>query len=194
MVIAPAALARIANVLRLNTANRDYLFILAGVADPDKKQHSDDVNGTVLQIVQQMKTPCYLLDVAWNLVVWNPPAQQLFAGWLGQKANPNLLRFMFLHPLAKLLINSWPLRAKRLVAEFRAESSHYTRLPKVTALLDELLQHSTDFREFWQQQEVMTREGGEREFQHAADGLLHYQQVTFYPSTNLSLKLVVLVP
>ena len=36
----------------------------------------------------------------WNVLAWNAQAEALFSGWLGVDPQPNLLDFMFLHPLA----------------------------------------------------------------------------------------------
>lgn len=46
---------------------------------------------------------------------------------------------------------------------------------------------------FWQQRDVQGREGGERTFNHPADGFLRYEQVTFDLASKPGMKLTVLV-
>src|SRR5471032_1128741 len=122
--ISPATLDRMAVALRLEAAAREYLFSLAAVKDPQARLAADAPDARVSACVNQLTCPGYLLDSAWNVLTWNPQAGQLFSGWLGVDPQPNLLRFMFLHPLARTLVVDWSERAKRVVAEFRAVRRH----------------------------------------------------------------------
>ncbi|MBG6248768.1 MULTISPECIES: helix-turn-helix transcriptional regulator [Symbiopectobacterium] len=121
-------------------------------------------------------------------------AQALFRGWLGEDPQPNLLRFMFVHPLAKQLVVDWPERARHVVAEFRAESSHYSH-ELMRELVMQLCRDSREFERWWTQQAVMAREGGERRFHHATTGQeITYQQQTFHPALHQEFKLVMSIP
>src|SRR5262249_39686054 len=118
----------------------------------------------------------------------------LFKGWLDGEADRNLLRFIFLRPSARALIDGWEARARRVAAEFRAGSSTHLDHPAVRDLVAELRRASPEFAAFWAQHGVLEREGGERTFNHPKDGFLHYDQVTFNLSSNPDLKLTILVP
>lgn len=192
--ISPHTLARIAKALRLGHAERQYLFTLARVADPEQEQPHEADNSAVLQSVNQVTVPCYLLDITWNVVAWNPAAESLFCGWLGQAATPNLLHFMFFHPLAKTLVSDWEERARRVVAEFRAETSHHQNTEEMRAFVRNMTHNSEAFHHWWKQHDVLAREGGERTFSHVQHGELRYRQLTFNPSENSGLKLVMLIP
>lgn len=192
--ISPYTLARIATALRLGHAERHYLFTLAHIADPEKEQPQETINAAVLQSVHQMTVPCYLLDLTWNMVAWNPQAEELFCDWLKQAKTPNLLHFMFFHPQAKVLVSDWENRARRVVAEFRAETSHHQGTEEIRAFVRNMTHNSDAFHHWWKQQDVMAREGGERTFSHPQQGELHFQQVTFYPAEHSGLKLVILMP
>ncbi|ATA19055.1 helix-turn-helix protein [Gibbsiella quercinecans] len=192
--ISPDTLARIAQALRLGPAERHYLFTLARIADPAQEQQQETTNDALLQSVQQIAVPSYLLGNTWNIVAWNAQAEQLFCGWLDRADTPNLLHFMFFHPLAKTLVSSWDERAKRIVAEFRAETSHHQGTEEMRAFVRHMTQNSEAFNHWWQQHDVMAREGGEREFIHARQGRLRFRQMTFHPAENSGLKLVMLIP
>ncbi|ERK11006.1 putative DNA-binding protein [Serratia fonticola AU-P3(3)] len=86
--ISPYTLARIATALRLSHAERHYLFTLAHITDPEKEQPQETVNAAVLQSVHQITVPCYLLDLTWNMLAWNPQAEELFCDWLKQAKTP----------------------------------------------------------------------------------------------------------
>ncbi len=191
--ISAATLGRLAQALRLQPAEKDYLFSLAGMKDPDARSQSLALDKHLTQCVHQLGCPGYLLDSCWNMLAWNEQTGQLFKGWIEQDPQPNLLRFMFLHPLARTLLVNWDARAKRIVAEFRAETSHFAHSEDIRQLVLNLREESSVFNQWWTQQEVLAREGGERRFMHPTKGPVLYRQQTFSPTGNSELKLVMLV-
>jgi transcriptional regulator with XRE-family HTH domain len=192
--ISAATLDRLAKSLRMEPAAREYLFSLASVKDPEALPSSAAPDAGLKEYVNQLTCPGYLLDSCWNMLAWNPQAGALFSGWLGVDENPNLLDFMFLHPLARQLVTNWPERAKRVVAEFRAETSHYPHSEAVRQAVQRLRERSAEFSQWWTQQEVLAREGGERRFNHPLSGEIRYRQQTFFPAGYAECKLVMLLP
>jgi len=192
--ISAATLDSLANSLRMEPAARDYLFSLAAVKDPKARPVANTPDISLRNCVNHLTCPGYLLDNCWNMLAWNPQAEELFSGWLGIDEHPNLLEFMFLHPLASQLVTHWAERAKRVVAEFRAETSHYAHSETIRQTVTSLRERSADFDEWWTQQEVLAREGGERRFHHPVKGEMRYRQQTFVPAGYAECKLVMLVP
>lgn len=194
--VSPHALARLAQALALTPAERAYMFELADRRDPAAPP-TDAVSRApeaVSALVMALPFPAYGLDRLWNASCWNEPARHLFTGWLGEGHQRNLLRYTFLSPSARALLPDWDDRAKRLLAEFRAD---YARLAKDTALDDltrDLCDESLLFAQEWAMQSVSAREGGARSFIHPEDGLLQYTQHTFNASERPDHKLVVLLP
>jgi transcriptional regulator with XRE-family HTH domain len=191
--ISASALARLARGLRLSRAERSYLFELAGKRDPDRANAGDDPPDTVLACVDAIDAPAYILDRTWTARRWNAKASRLFAGWLDSGGEPNLLRYIFLRPPARLLIVDWEARAHRVVAEFRAAMTGHVDDPALRRLVDDLSVKSPDFARCWVAHGVLAREGGERAFKHPSDGLLHYQQVSMtfagWPDFRLTMLL-----
>lgn len=193
--VSPAVWSRIANVLQLARAERAYLFELAECADP---QHPRDepagAAGLLLQeCVDAIAAPAYVLDRAWNVLASNLAMQELFDHWPQREPEPNLLRYIFLDPAARDLVVDWEQRARRVVAEFRADAGAHVDEPDVRVLLDALNRDSAVFAHWWTRHAVVEREGGLREFQHPRRGRLLFQQVTFRLATHPELKLVMLL-
>ncbi|NGX87804.1 helix-turn-helix domain-containing protein [Rahnella sp. Lac-M11] len=192
--VSAATLDRLAKSLQMEPAAREYLFSLASVKDPLAVPLSGAPDDSLKNCVNQITGPGYLLDSCWNVLAWNPPAGALFSGWLGKVERPNLLDFMFLHPLSRQLVPDWAERAKRVVAEFRAETSHYAHSDAVRQKVISLRGQSSEFNQWWTQQEVLAREGGARRFNHPLSGETRYRQQTFFPAGYADCKLVMLVP
>lgn len=193
--VSPVALARLARALRLGRAERAYLFELAGKRDPDQGAgEADLIPPAVLASVETIGAPAYILDRGWTARHWNVRAERLFAGWLDRPGDRNLLRFIFLAPPARALICDFEERARRVVAEFRADVSTHLNDPAIRALIEALRRESGDFARFWDAHGVLGREGGERTFNHPTDGFLRFVQVSFNLASQPDLKLTILVP
>lgn len=195
------AFARLARVLRLSPAERGYLFELAGKRDPDGPASDDamDAPPAIAAALGAITAPAYVLDRVWNARAWNSAASRLFVGWLDDPmsknlGSKNLLRYVFLAPAARSLICDWEDRARRVVAEFRADAGARLDDPWLGGLVRELAQQSALFAESWDEHAVVAREGGERTFRHPEDGFLKYRQIGFNLASQPSFKLVMLVP
>ena len=138
--------------------------------------------------------PAYGLDRLWTACCGNGPAEALFCGWLDGAHQRNLLRFVFLEEAARSLIPNWQDRARRLLAEFRADFGHNFRDAQVTAFIDELKAASPLFARTWDDQDVQHRLGGPRTFDHPERGRLRFEQHSFSPSERPDHKLVLLIP
>ena len=193
----PPALSALARTLQLTPAERAYLFELAGKRDPSAPVPVDDsgmdVPAALAQAIAAIASPAYLLDQAWTARAWNERAARLFVGWLDGTHDRNLLRYVFLSPTARTVIPNWQARARRVLAEFRADSSRHLESPALRSLTDDLRQRSPLFAQSWTEHAVVDRTGGERTFDHPRDGVLRYEQIAFTLANRPDFTLIVLV-
>jgi transcriptional regulator with XRE-family HTH domain len=196
--VSAETLERLASALKLSKSERAYLFDMADRRDPQAHMlEADTAPETLVQMLDSIQIPAYIMGRTWDVLAWNQAASELFVDWLGNVAKdtrPNLLRFVFLHLGAKQFVVDWEMRARRLVAEFRADCRSRIEEPELKRLVNELSQSSSDFERFWKQHDVLERQGGQRQFQHPKLGLISYSQVTLRPVEQEQLKLVLLQP
>lgn len=192
------AVSSIASGLRLSRAERAYLFELALRADPAPPEAAHPDPEHLLALVRAVRTPAYILDRHWDAITWNTAAAQLFSDWLGasagRDADRNLLRYVFLEPRAPKFILNWDERAHRLVAEYRSDTAAFPDDPVRRAMVHDLCASSPAFEAAWNSQQVLSREGGRRSFQHQRRGRCHYEQYTLRVAQRAELKMTVLVP
>lgn len=189
------ALSRLADALKLRQAERAYMFELARKQDPkpDTTSGSEPTPAAVRHVLASVEVPAYGLDRLWRACGWNAGAAHLFEGWLGGP-EPCLLRYVFLDRAARDLIVDWDSRVRRLVAEFRADTSRATEDPELDALVSKLRRDSREFDALWKAHDILGREGGQRAFQHPKDGHLVYRQVTLQVVGHERFKIVMLFP
>lgn len=193
MSLSPSALARLAMALKLLPAERRYLFRLAGKADPNPEGAGpEQLSPAIHDCVKAVNAPAYVLDGTWTARCWNKKAEALFAGWLDGEADRNLLNYIFLSPHAPELICDHLNRARRVVAEFRAEVAAGDGAFR--GFVDDLEARSPLFKQLWSERSVLGREGGERTFRGRSGALLRFEQLSFTLSGSSEFKLTVLLP
>ena len=196
IALSPHALARLAEALRLSAAERAYLFELALQRDPAAPAGAPDPEAVPAELaaaVRAIAAPAYLLDRLWRARAWNAGAGRLFAPWL-DGPDPCLIAFVFRDPAARAFIVDWEERARRVIAEFRADTARAPEDPALAALVAGLRAGSADFARLWDAHAVALREGGARHFRHPEDGLLAYEQLTLLPTAHPDHKIVMLLP
>lgn len=198
--VSAAALDRLAVNLRLTRSERAYLFEMADRRDPQAEHAAaDEAPSFLLELLADIRLPAYVMGRCWDLLGWNSAAAALFTGWLdaprvAAEPPPNMLRFVFLDPQARHLLVDWETRARRIVAEFRADCRRRLEDPDLLHLVAELSAASADFARFWKLHDVLERQGGSRGFVHPRFGLVHYQQITLFTGDNEHVKFVMLRP
>ena len=196
IALSPQAFGRLAEALRLTAAERAYLFDLALQRDPAPAPEAPEgvpLPPELAAATRAVAAPAYLLDGLWRARAWNAAAARLFSPWLDSR-EPCLVAFVFREPAARDFIVDWEERARRLIAEFRADTARAPDDPDLARLVTELRAASPDFARLWDAHGVATREGGARLFRHPQDGLLAYEQVTLVPAAHPDHKLVMLLP
>ena len=190
--ISPATLAALATGLQLTRAERAYLFEMAGRVDPTPPGPLPTDGEELAGLLQAIRTPAYVLDRHWNALQWNRAAARLFGDWFAMPA-PNLLRYVFTHPRARTFLLDWEERARRLVAEFRADMPQLRDDPQRSALVAELSETSREFAAGWRSQRVLARDGGQRSFR-VGRAVQHFEQHILKVVRRPDLRMTVLVP
>ncbi|MCQ8782313.1 helix-turn-helix transcriptional regulator [Mangrovibrevibacter kandeliae] len=194
VALSDAALARLSDALRLSPPERRYLFELAQRRDPSPPSLGlrYELPAELGTLVGAIALPAYVMDPLWRARVWNTPAGVLFAPWLGS-GEACLLRFVLLDPRAQDFIVDWEDRARRLVAEFRSDIAGSAD-PAIDALASDLNAVSALFRQAWDRQLVLDREGGLRRFRGPDGAISSYRQATLSSPVALGWKVVYLEP
>jgi hypothetical protein len=128
-------------------------------------------------------------------LAWNQAAANLFGDFAAMpEPHRNLLWMMFASPAMRDLIINWGPRAQHLLAEFRADVSLYLTDARIVEFVSDLQRLSAEFAAWWPVQDVISKSGGKREFNHPRVGYLMLEQTTFRLSGAADIKLILHVP
>lgn len=187
----------LARALRLDAAERDHLFGLAGHASlplvPPPRHQAPSWATTYLAALDP--TPAYLLGPRWEFLAWNRAQEALYPA-IGVLDPPqrNLVWVVFAEPSARRLIVDWEEEARRVLSQFRADVTPWRDDPAVIALIDDLHQRSDTFTDWWSRHDVAGFATRTRQYAHPVAGLLTFDYQVTVPAGERDLRLVAQLP
>ncbi|MCX4765839.1 helix-turn-helix transcriptional regulator [Streptomyces sp. NBC_01275] len=127
--------------------------------------------GMELLLESMRPNPAHIVSRAMDLLASNPGGLRLMAGleaWpQGQR---NIVRYVFLHPTARVLFEDWENQIRGCVARLRTLAGVEPDAPDLTGLVDELLAKSPDFARLWERYDVKGHSRGRKTFHHPDAG------------------------
>jgi len=148
----------LSRALQLSDAERDHLFVVAGLLPPSPRQVPSHIPPGVQRLIARLgETPLAVFSASWDLISQSP----LWTALLGDPfpagpGRPNLLRQHFSGTSQcddrKRVVSqsgSREIFEASLVADLRRVSGHYPDDQGVKALVEELLGSSDRFRTLW---------------------------------------------
>ncbi|MBW5482343.1 helix-turn-helix transcriptional regulator [Streptomyces bambusae] len=191
--VSPEILGAIAQVLRLDEAQRLYAMRLAGYAPAGRPQPcADDDLPLLFRIVDGfLPSPAYVLNAYWDVTVANSSATRLL-GLSGER--PNYLRMLFLDPAAHDRLPQWEQEAAAAVAAFRVQSGDLLADARLAALVRELTERSPVFEALWARHRVADSGGTSQLVRDPELGDLEFTRVSMCLSGRPGVQVILLSP
>ena len=151
----PRVLDALAGALRLSPAERGHLFRLAGTSAPPPATGAvRRVRPHVERMLRRLPgTGAIVTDAAYGVLAWNPLAQALLGGDLGQ-GTTNLARRRFLGAGGGYENSGAEEFGHIAVARLRRAADRYPHDARLAALLAELRAGSEEFGRLWETRPV----------------------------------------
>ncbi|PRY67457.1 helix-turn-helix protein [Glaciihabitans tibetensis] len=169
----------LARALQLSDAERDHLFVLAGLLPPSPGEVPTHIPPGVSRLVARLgETPIAVFSAAWDLITWSP----LWGALIGEPSadesvRPNLLRVHFRAPgpaqTDPMILSRSGATARfeaSLVADLRRVHGRYPGDRGVTALIKDLLATSPRFQELWASGDVSEHQSERKVVRNAIVG------------------------
>jgi transcriptional regulator with XRE-family HTH domain len=149
--------AALARALQLTDAERDHLFVLAGLLPPSPREVSAHIPPGVQRLIARLgEVPLAVFTASWDLVTWSPLWAALHGEPIRTGAGQNLLRAVFSgasldgrEPRIVARSGSDSRFEASLVADLRRVQGRYPDDQAVRTLVEELLGSSERFQELW---------------------------------------------
>ena len=189
-------LEALARALRLGEAERRHLLTLADHAPGTATTDVDHAPDALVRLIEALEpSPAYVLGPSFDFLAWNR-SQSLLYPMIDRVLDEdrNLLWVVFAEPSARALIVDWQDQARRLLAEFRADTASMRSDPSVSGLVERLRNTSPEFAGWWSGQDVAGFRTRVRRYHHPSAGELAFEYQQLMPSEWPGLRVCCQLP
>lgn len=190
--VSSAFLDSLARVLRLDAAERRHLYLLAHARPPVEPARTwCQVPPLVGRLVHDLAPhPAYVLNLRWDVLAHNAPAEAAFGFAAQPPARRNLLWMLFTDPGLRERLVDWERQAPEMLSSFRRDHARATRDADTLGLVEELERVAPEFRAWWRRHEVHAPCSGVRRLR--LDGApVAFEHTTLTVDEERHLRLVV---
>jgi transcriptional regulator with XRE-family HTH domain len=199
----PDVLDALARALRLDHAERRTLFALArtelpladDVAGTDADERDGDIDQLVALVDQLHPNPAYLLGPMTRILAWNRAASLVLGA--PDRLPPDrryLLWWLMVEPGVGGMTPQREGTARNTLARFRSEYARHAGEHEYEEFLARIREHSAQFREWWDEHEVIEAQRGTKVMQHSQLGTLRLHHAQTVPTGQPELRMAVYAP
>lgn len=196
--VSAEVLDRIAEVLRLDESERRHLFYLARKQLPliETKKPSKVTPALQRYLDSQNLSPANVMDARMNILAWNEAYCALNGDLAAMSERErNFVWMTFTSPRFRYIKgDQWELHARRIAANFHAGYARHVDDPWWSEQFEALSQASSEFREFWDAQEVLDAIDAPKALRCPNLGILNFDLVSFQYLDDSNLTVSVHVP
>jgi hypothetical protein len=170
-----SVLDALANTLKLDEAERQYLFDLARTSGPGRRaapKKPGPVRPAVLQVLDAMTdAPAWVRNARHDIIAANSMGRALYSPVFDDPRRPvNTTRFTYLNPAAREFWRDYDQIANDAAAMLRLEAGRNPHDPELIQLVGELSTQSELFRERWASRDVVFHRSGLKRLHHPVVG------------------------
>ncbi|WP_240150884.1 MULTISPECIES: helix-turn-helix transcriptional regulator [Streptomyces] len=194
--VSPQVLDAVARALLMDRAERNHLFVLAGVADPLPDTECTGVPHAMRQVLDQLSPfPAAVQNGRFDILAYNRPYGRLLCDLDAlPEEDRNCLWLAFTHPGWRASLVDRDATVRVMAAKFRASMAEHVAEPAWKALVARLTEASPEFREIWARHEVVRSVSKTKIFRNAQVGTLQLVATNFWTGPNPGPRLLSYTP
>lgn len=146
-------LQRLARGLRLDRAEREHLFALAGRETFADGAESAELPQSLVTMINALDQAAYIMDSSWDVLAHNEAARVLFEDFTLPR--PNLLRIVFFSDHYRQKIQDWQFAARLVLLKARHDYLTGGKSPVLKSILNEVLQAVPQTMQWWDDPEIL---------------------------------------
>ncbi|QRV24299.1 helix-turn-helix domain-containing protein [Marinomonas foliarum] len=146
-------LHRLARGLRLDRAEREHLFALAGRETFADGAESAELPQSLVRMINALDQAAYIMNSSWDVLAHNEAASILFEDFALPR--PNMLRIVFFSDHYRQKIQDWQFAARLVLLKARHDYLTGGKSSILESVLNEVLQTVPEAMEWWDDSEVL---------------------------------------
>jgi transcriptional regulator with XRE-family HTH domain len=176
-----AVLDSLAAALDLTDDERHYVQMLVFQTFPHRVQPdggSPDLTEAMVNLHAHSPHPFYAANQHADVIAWNQAAARWYTDFAAlPDGHRNMLWWMLTDPVARSRILDWESDTRDVVARFRANYATRPGDPQLRVIVNDLMEVSTEFRSWWDEQHVADQRARPRRLRHPDLGERSYHIV-----------------
>lgn len=189
-------LERLARALDLDDTNREMLFLLAHGRPPPPLSPARPaaVTPSLQLVLDSLSLPAFVKTPIFQIIAWNRAAVAVLGDFAAlPERDRNVLRRIF-QPGAESKVYDVEDVRRACLASFRVDIARAGQSDEATALIDELMEASADFRRLWNEGEVRSHGGFRKRIVRPEVGEIVLESSVFPVDGSAGLSMFVLSP
>ena len=189
-------LENISTTLRLNAAERDYLFSLVqNRPAPLVRALLTHLPPSIQRTIDALNIPALIMTMRWDVVAWNAMVTATFRDYGAMSADRrNLIKLILSDPRYLSDAKEYEMIARRILSKLRVDYSLASGDPEFDALIAELTDLFPIFAKLWSSTEISARSEGLHTFRHEIVGNIDFEHTSYTVEGLPTLRLVIFAP
>lgn len=179
-----SVLDAIARVLELDATERTHLHtLMAPTRNTRVTVPAPRLRPNLLRALDLIRdVPALILGPRSDVLAMNAIGDAFYTGLDALPAGErNMIRYLFTVDDARELYDDWAATARNIVAGLRVYAGVHPHDPELAALVGDLAVRDADFRVWWADHDVYTRDHGSKQYRHPLVGELELGYEAFSP-------------
>jgi len=196
--VSASVLERLASVLQLDAAQREYLFTLvqrrpAPIVPPERVEPQEP-SPLLRRTLDALNVPAVAMTYRWDLVAWNR-YMEFFRNYseLPPK-DRNLLRLLVRDPMHKANPDDYERKIRLATSRLRFDYSQVGDDPVLDELIRELCEACPLFDHYWNDSTDIGPAESEGTVLHPKLGRFNFEHSVYVPKSDAHLRLVIYFP
>jgi transcriptional regulator with XRE-family HTH domain len=146
-------LSRFIRGLKLDRAQQEHLFALAGRDAAPRGQEASDVPPSLVELIAALPSAAYIMNLRWDVLEFNSAAERLLPDL--REPDPNMLRVVFFSEAYRKIVRDWQHTARQMFLMARHDYLTCGRDPILRCLLDKVMDEFPAARDWWKDPEIV---------------------------------------
>lgn len=185
-------LARFVRGLKLDRAEQEHLYALAGRDARLLQPELSDVPSSLVAMVAGVPQAAYIMNLRWDVLASNSAAERIFPD-LGEAA-PNMLGIVFFSERYRKTVRDWQHSARQMFLKARHDYLTAGKDPILSCLLDKAMDEFPIAKEWWKDPEVLRIGSATKELCDPAIGWQHFDLNVLILEGRPDLRIIVYGP
>lgn len=182
-------LSRFIRGLKLDRAEQEHLYALAGRDVAPRTPEASDVPSSLVKLICALPNAAYIMNPRWDVLEFNAEAERLFPDL--RAPGPNMLAIVFFSDAYRRVVRDWQHSARQMFLKARHDYLTAGKDPILRCLLDKVMDEFPVARDWWNAPEAIRIGNTVKELHDPAAGWRHYDLSVLLYEGRPDLRIIV---